>query len=80
MDTVTAVFGLGVFTPTIYHEIGSAADDTLLHSPRHVAVGLAGGYETLPVIGIMVLDFATLIFCVKIQKATLWLIRLQYFA
>ena len=36
---------------TIYREIGSAADNILLHSPRHVAVGLGVGYETLPAIG-----------------------------
>ena len=44
-------FGWRVRATTIYHEIVSAADNTLLHSPRHIALGVAVGYETLPPIG-----------------------------
>ena len=51
--SVGLVFLVGVCAraATIYREIGNAADNTLLHIPRHVAVGLAVGYETLPAAG-----------------------------
>ena len=50
-DVSTLLVGWRVRAPTIYCEIGSAADNTLLHSPGLVAVTLPVGYETFPTIG-----------------------------